>query len=58
MCIRDRHTTKSGVAQFAVETEEEGIQLIRQLLSYMPQNNMEDTPMVVCTCLLYTSIVE
>ena len=34
------HTTKSGVAQFAVETEEEGIQLIRQLLSYMPQNNM------------------
>ena len=43
------HTTKSGVAQFAVETEEEGIQLIRQLLSYMPQNNMEDTPMVVCT---------
>ena len=43
------HTTKSGVAQFAVETEEEGIQLIRQLLSYMPQNNMEDAPMVVCT---------
>ena len=43
------HTTKSGVAQFAVETEEEGIQLIRQLLSYMPQNNMEDAPLAVCT---------
>ena len=43
------HTTKSGVAQFAVDTEEEGIQLIRQLLSYMPQNNMEDTPLTVCT---------
>ena len=43
------HTTKSGVAQFAVDTEEEGIELIKKLISYMPQNNMEDTPMVVCT---------
>ena len=32
------HTTKSGVAQFAVDSEEEGIKLIRDLLSYMPQN--------------------
>ena len=45
----DMHTTKSGVAQFAVDTEEEGIALIRDLLSYMPQNNMEDAPRVVCT---------
>ncbi|MBR6560363.1 MAG: acyl-CoA carboxylase subunit beta, partial [Alistipes sp.] len=44
----DMHTTKSGVAQFAVDTEEEGISLIRDLLSYMPQNNMEDAPRVVC----------
>ena len=43
------HTTKSGVAQFAVDTEEEGIGLIRKLLSYMPQNNMEDAPLTVCT---------
>lgn len=43
------HTTKSGVAQFAVDTEEEGISLIRKLLSYMPQNNMEDAPLAVCT---------
>ncbi|MBQ7296916.1 MAG: methylmalonyl-CoA carboxyltransferase, partial [Alistipes sp.] len=43
------HTTKSGVAQFAVDTEEEGISIIKQLLSYMPQNNMEDTPLAVCT---------
>ena len=43
------HTTKSGVAQFAVETEEEGIELIKKLLSYMPQNNMEDAPLAVCT---------
>jgi len=43
------HTTKSGVAQFAVDTEEEGITLIQKLLSYIPQNNMEDVPQVVCT---------
>ena len=43
------HTTKSGVAQFAVDTEEEGIALIRNLLSYMPQNNLESAPEVPCT---------
>lgn len=45
----DMHTTKSGVAQFAVDTEEEGIALIRDLLSYIPQNNMEETPLQPCT---------
>ena len=43
------HTSKSGVAHFAVNTEEEGLQLIRKLLGYMPQNNMEDAPLGVCT---------
>ena len=43
------HTTKSGVAQFAVDTEVEGIALIRDLLSYMPQNNLEAAPVVPCT---------
>ena len=43
------HASKSGVAQFAVDTEEEGIALIRKLISYMPQNNMEDAPLAVCT---------
>ena len=43
------HTTKSGVAQFAVDTEEEGIELIKKLISYMPQNNMEDAPLAMCT---------
>jgi acetyl-CoA carboxylase carboxyltransferase component len=42
------HTTKSGVAHFAADTEEEGIQLIRKLLSYLPQNNMEDPLKTVC----------
>ena len=42
------HTTKSGVAHFAVDTGEEGLQLIRKLLSYIPQNNLEETPIVEC----------
>ena len=36
------HASKSSVADFAAQTEEECIQLIRGLLSFVPQNNMED----------------
>ncbi|NLT50515.1 MAG: acyl-CoA carboxylase subunit beta [Ignavibacteria bacterium] len=42
------HTTKSGVAHFAAENEEEGILLIRKILSYLPQNNLEEAPLVPC----------
>jgi propionyl-CoA carboxylase beta chain len=38
------HNTKSGVAHFAAEDEEDGFYQIRKLLSYLPQNNMEDPP--------------
>ncbi|RLC99634.1 MAG: methylmalonyl-CoA carboxyltransferase [Chloroflexi bacterium] len=40
------HNTKSGVAHFAAEDEDDCLQLTRSLLSYMPQNNMEDPPFV------------
>ncbi|MDR2978891.1 MAG: acyl-CoA carboxylase subunit beta [Bacteroidales bacterium] len=40
------HSTKSGVAHFAVDNEEEGIQMLRKLLSYLPSNNMEVPPHV------------
>ncbi len=43
------HSTKSGVSHFAVQTEEEGISLIRKLISYIPQNNMEEAPLVACS---------
>jgi methylmalonyl-CoA decarboxylase subunit alpha len=43
------HSTKSGVAHFIAEDEKEGIMLLRKLLSYLPQNNMEDAPIVNCT---------
>ena len=42
------HSTKSGVSHFAVDDEEYGIKLIRKLLSYLPQNNLEDAPLTVC----------
>ena len=40
------HASKSGVAHFAAENEEHCLALIRQLLSYIPQNNLEDPPFV------------
>lgn len=42
------HSTKSGVAHFVSEDEQEGIMIIRKLLSYLPQNNLEDPPVVPC----------
>ncbi|MBQ5593632.1 MAG: acyl-CoA carboxylase subunit beta, partial [Bacteroidales bacterium] len=40
------HASKSGVAHFAVDSEEEGLQVIKDLLSYIPQNNLEEPPYV------------
>lgn len=42
------HGSKSGVSHFIAEDEEEGILLIRKMLSYMPQNNLEDAPHTEC----------
>jgi acetyl-CoA carboxylase carboxyltransferase component len=42
------HGSKSGVTHFIAEDEEEGIMLIRKMLSYMPQNNLEDAPLAPC----------
>jgi len=41
-----RHNATSGVAHFAAEDEEHCFDLLRRLLSYIPQNNMEDPPFV------------
>jgi propionyl-CoA carboxylase beta chain len=40
------HNSRSGVAHFAARNEAECLQQIRQLLSYLPQNNMEEPPTV------------
>ncbi len=42
------HASKSGVAHFVSENEEEAMLTLRRLISYMPQNFMENTPMVEC----------
>ncbi|MBI3757113.1 MAG: methylmalonyl-CoA carboxyltransferase [Deltaproteobacteria bacterium] len=38
------HNTKSGVAHFSSPNERESIHTIRELLSFLPSNNMEDPP--------------
>ncbi len=38
------HNATSGVAHFAVDSEEEAILAIRELLSFLPQNNLEEAP--------------
>jgi methylmalonyl-CoA decarboxylase subunit alpha len=43
------HAVKSGVAHFVAETEEEGLMMLRKLLSYLPQNNLEEPPLYECS---------
>jgi propionyl-CoA carboxylase beta chain len=38
------HGSTSGVAHFGAENEEECLALIRELLTFLPQNNSEDPP--------------
>ncbi len=38
------HNQKSGVAHFAAKSEKECIKQIRELLAYLPSNNMESAP--------------
>jgi propionyl-CoA carboxylase beta chain len=40
------HNEKSGVAHFAVENDRECISLIRELLGFLPANNVDDPPRV------------
>jgi acetyl-CoA carboxylase carboxyltransferase component len=40
------HNEKSGVAHFACDSDEDAIGRIRQMLSFLPANNMEDPPVV------------
>ena len=42
------HNQTSGVAHFAVENEEHCLQTIRELLSFLPSNNMDDPPRIAC----------
>ncbi len=43
------HTSKSGVAHFSGENEEQTLMMVRELISFIPSNNMEDPPHKVTT---------
>lgn len=41
------HSEVSGVCHVAADTEADALYLIRKLLSYLPQNNLEDPPFIL-----------
>ncbi len=41
----DTHASTSGVAHFAHDSEPESIAAIRELMGYLPSNNLEDPPL-------------
>jgi propionyl-CoA carboxylase beta chain len=43
------HSSKSGVCHYVAENEADCLYLLRKLLSYLPQNNMEDPPFAKTT---------
>ena len=43
----DTHARLSGMAHFTLPTEQETLDEVRRLLSFLPQNNMEDPPSVI-----------
>ena len=43
------HNATSGVAHFAVEDDRECVALIREILSYLPSNNVDDSPRMATT---------
>jgi propionyl-CoA carboxylase beta chain len=45
----ETHNQVSGVAHFAAESDEDCIALIRELLSFIPSNNLEEPPRVATT---------
>jgi propionyl-CoA carboxylase beta chain len=40
------HNRISGVAHFAADSDEHGLQVVRELLSFLPSNNVDDPPRV------------
>ena len=40
------HNSVSGVAHFAAESDEDALRMVRELLSFIPSNNLDDPPAV------------
>src|SRR5882672_2277709 len=43
------HNRKSGVAHFAADSDEHALRMVRELLSFIPSNNLDDPPRVAAT---------
>ncbi len=43
----DMHASQSGVADYAAESGMDAIDYVKKLLSFVPQNNMENAPLVM-----------
>ncbi len=43
------HNAKSGVAHFTADNDEQAMMMLRELLSFIPSNNLEDAPVKPCT---------
>ena len=43
------HNSKSGVAHFVAEDDEQAMMMLRELFSFLPSNNLEDPPRKPCT---------
>ena len=43
------HNSKTGVAHLLAENDEQAMMMVRELMSFLPSNNMEDAPVKVCT---------
>jgi propionyl-CoA carboxylase beta chain len=43
------HNSKSGVAHFTADNDEQAMMMLRELMSFLPSNNMEDPPIKPCT---------
>ena len=45
----DMHASRSGVSDYAAESGADAIAYIKKLISYLPQNNIESPPTVMCS---------
>jgi propionyl-CoA carboxylase beta chain len=45
----DMHSSRSGVSDFAAETGADAIAYLRKMVSFLPQNNMENPPTIACS---------
>ncbi len=43
------HSTRSGVAHLSADSDEQVLMMIREMLGFIPSNNMEDPPQKACT---------